>query len=81
MLFTCEPYPLDVDDVILGVPVICLLTLFAVFFRKFFATVLTLALVKLFIVWKLLPMSRNDPIVFDVGNLERNGGFMTKLSS
>lgn len=77
---TCEPYPLDVDEVMLGVPTICLAIEFVTFCRTFFAVLLTI-FVELFTDWKLFPMSRNDPIVLDVGKRDFSGGFVTTLSS
>lgn len=37
---TCDPYPLDVDEVMLGVPVAGLFGAFAALFRTFFVTLL-----------------------------------------
>lgn len=45
---TCEPYPLDVDEVMLGVPDACLFAAFVAFFRTFFVTIFAL-LVELLI--------------------------------
>lgn len=68
----CESYPLDVEEVMLGVPAFCESPVsFALF---------VLLLMSCDEMNELLPMSLSEPIVFDMGNFDRIGGLYAMRS-